>query len=431
MREILALAGKDLRLLFRDKAGFFFVLFFPLLYAIFFGVIFSGEGGGSSAIPVAVVDEDSSESSAKFAKTLTDAEELDVLQTSRDEAVALVRQGKRSAYLVLRKGFGVARERLFWGDPAEVEIGVDPARKAEAAMLKGLLTGYYMQGIQEVFSDPSRGRSLVHDGLSALDSVSADEMGMLAPLSRSLKELDQFLAQVESTGTTVDSAGGGVSQSEGWNPLVVEVNDVAVKREGPKNAFEVTFPQAILWAMLGCAAAFGISLVTERTRGTLVRLRMAPLSRRQILAGNGLACFSATVMVTVLLFVLSFLIFNVRPYSLTFLALAIVASALCFVGVMMLLSVVGKTEASAGGIGWAVLIVMAMTGGGMIPLFFMPSWMKTLSSISPVKWAILTLEGAVWRGFTLEQMLLHSAILVAIGALCFAVGAKVFSWTEG
>ena len=33
MNAILALAIKDLRLLFRDKVGFFFTFFFPLLYA--------------------------------------------------------------------------------------------------------------------------------------------------------------------------------------------------------------------------------------------------------------------------------------------------------------------------------------------------------------------------------------------------------------
>jgi len=40
MRETIAIALKDLRLLLRDKAGFFFVFFFPLLIAIFFGTVF-------------------------------------------------------------------------------------------------------------------------------------------------------------------------------------------------------------------------------------------------------------------------------------------------------------------------------------------------------------------------------------------------------
>jgi ABC-2 type transport system permease protein len=97
---------------------------------------------------------------------------------------------------------------------------------------------------------------------------------------------------------------------------------------------------------------------------------------------------------------------------------------------MMLLSVLGRTEQAASGIGWAVLLVLSMLGGGMIPYFFMPSWMRALSNVSPVKWSILAMEGAVWRGFTLTEMLLPAGILVGTGALFFAVGLRTFSWTS-
>ena len=46
---------------------------------------------------------------------------------------------------------------------------------------------------------------------------------------------------------------------------------------------------------------------------------------------------------------------------------------------------------------------MTMLGGGMIPQFVMPPWMLTVGNISPVKWAILGLEGAMWRNFTLTR----------------------------
>ena len=61
MREIWALAVKDLKLLVRDKAGLFFTFFFPVLYAIFFGTIFGGMGGGgggSGETAIVVVDQD-------------------------------------------------------------------------------------------------------------------------------------------------------------------------------------------------------------------------------------------------------------------------------------------------------------------------------------------------------------------------------------
>lgn len=423
MREILALAGKDIRLLLRDRTGAFFVLIFPLLFAVFFGVIFSGEGGETAAIPIALVDEDRSDGSRDFFALLDSAKELDVLETSREEAVSLVQRGKRVAYLVLPSGFGAARERIFWGDPAQIEIGLDPSRRAEAGLLQGVLTGYYMQGIGDVFANPDKMRGSLQSAVKSIDDAPQAERRFLEPLRSSLMKMDKFFAMADSARRDTPSS----SAYTGWNPLKVQVSDVSVLRSGPHNPFDVTFPQAIIWAIIGCTASFGISLVSERFRGTLVRLLTAPLKKQQILAGKGLACFFSVIAVSFLLLLFANVVFQVKPHSYSLLLLANVCSALCFVGIMTLLAVLGKTEASASGIGWAVLLVMAMIGGGMIPLFLMPSWMQTLSHLSPLKWAVLALEGAIWRGFTLQRMLFPIGVLLAIGAVSFSLGAKLFS----
>jgi ABC-2 type transport system permease protein len=109
--------------------------------------------------------------------------------------------------------------------------------------------------------------------------------------------------------------------------------------------------------------------------------------------------------------------------------MAVLSTSLGFVGIMMLLSVMGKTEQSAGGIGWSVLMVISMIGGGMIPLFVMPSWMRTISHFSPVKWAILAMEGALWRRFTFQEMLLPCGILIGVGLVFFIVGVRLFQWS--
>ena len=87
-------------------------------------------------------------------------------------------------------------------------------------------------------------------------------------------------------------------------------------------------------------------------------------------------------------------------------------------------------SALAGGMGWAILTLFAMMGGGMMPLFFMPAWMQSVSHVSPVKWAIVALEGPIWRGFTFHEMITPCAILIAIGLVFFFVGTKMFRWTE-
>jgi ABC-2 type transport system permease protein len=69
---------------------------------------------------------------------------------------------------------------------------------------------------------------------------------------------------------------------------------------------------------------------------------------------------------------------------------------------------------------------MAMFGGAMVPLAFMPRFMAALSQVSPVKSSILALEGAIWRGFTPSEMLLPCGVLIAVGAACLAIGSIRF-----
>jgi ABC-2 type transport system permease protein len=56
--------------------------------------------------------------------------------------------------------------------------------------------------------------------------------------------------------------------------------------------------------------------------------------------------------------------------------------------------------------------------------------MQTASNISPVKWGIVALEGAIWRGFGFIDMLLPCAILIVVGAAFYAVGVWSLSRQE-
>ena len=423
MKIIWTLAIKDFRLLLRDRAAFFFTFFFPVLYAIFFGAIFSGSGGeGSNAISVLLVDEDRSAGSRQFVALLAQAEELKVIPSDdKHQARETVRRGNRVAYIALPEGFGEARQNIFGGETPRLEIGVDPARKAESGMLQGILTKYAAQAMQQAFQDPQVMRNQL---AKARQSVRNAPPALQVALGGLYDELESFF-DLQTSQESADSGGFG-----GFQPLEIDSVAVTAELRGPQNSFAISFPQGIIWGMLSCVSGFAISLVLERQKGTLLRLRTAPLSRIQILAGKALGCLMAILAVSGGLLLLARLVFGVRPQSPGLLALALLSAALAFVGIMMLLSVLGKTERAAGGISWAIMIVMAMLGGGMLPLFLMPSWMQTVSHISPVKWAVLALEGALWRQFSFSEMLLPCGILLAIGAVCFAAGVRAFRWNE-
>lgn len=422
MKSVVTLALKDLKLLWRDKFGLFWVLLFPLIYALFFGSIFSGRGDSSaSAMKIAVADEDNSDSSRKYAERLEKSSALKVTRATRDDAREQVRKGDLVAYVLLKKGFGDSPGFAF-GSNSSMELGIDPSRKAESGYLQGILVQASFEVMQEKFTDPAATHKMVSDSLADIDRSSDLPADQKENLRKFLGDLDRF---VEKSDSKTRNSGGPFSNTS--------LNSVAVTSDsvGPRSAFEISFPSAILWGILGCAAAFAISIVTERIAGTFLRLRISPISRGQILAGKALACFIACVAVIVFLVAIGSLMFGVRITNAPGLLMGTLCTAACFVGVMMFMSVLGKTEAAVSGAGWAILTVFAMLGGGMVPLMFMPNWMQTLSNVSPVKWGILSLEGAIWRQFTVNEMLLPCAILLSVGAAFFAIGVKIFSRSDG
>jgi linearmycin/streptolysin S transport system permease protein len=377
------LAKKDLVLLLRDRMALFWVIAFPLLIAILFGAMFGGSGRkgddvnpGSGAIPIALVDAERSPESTEFARRIEASKDVKVVRAADVAAAnAVVLSGEVAAYLVLEGDF--AGPGMLGGKPPRVRIGYAPSRRAESGMLRGIVLDTAALKVQE---------ALASSGM------------------------------------------GGASSS----PARIETVEVSARAEADRHArpatnWEITFPSSVLWGLMGCAATFAISLVTERQSGTFFRLATAPLTRAQILAGKGLACFLACACVLTLLLSIGVFGLGVRIQSAGAVLAAAVCTTLCFTGLMMFFATLGRTEQAASGMGWGIMTVFAMIGGGMFPLFLMPPWMQTASHASPVKWGILALEGGIWRGFDAAQMAVPCGVLLAVGAVGFVAGTTILS----
>ena len=99
MGTIFHIAGKDLRLLLRDRAAVFWVLAWPLVFAFFFGSIMGGGGSGvRSGMKIAVVDEDRTAASQAYVKKLEESDALRVQKMDRAAAHDGVRKGELVAY---------------------------------------------------------------------------------------------------------------------------------------------------------------------------------------------------------------------------------------------------------------------------------------------------------------------------------------------
>ncbi len=413
MRIVLYIAGKDLLLSWRDRLGFFWwMIGFPLLIAVLIGTIFAGVlEGPSKPMTVAVVDEAASDNSRDYIRLLASSGSIRVQEMPRLRAQEAVRQGKVSGFVLLRKGFHVS-PAIFFGSRLRVAVGMDPAHQAELAYVEATLNETAIRYLRERWLDPPRRPEIVEDWLSDLgrrNSLTAVERKTVEGM---LVALDRFLQPASTPAASRPGARIG-------NVEVVEV-DAELR---PQSAFEVCFPIGIAWGLIGLAAEFAMAIVREREIGTLLRLRAAPLSRVKVLAGSGLACFVGCVGVMALLLAVGHFVFGVRLQNPAALGLAAVCIALGFVGVTIFLTSLGRTESAVGGAAWAVLLILSMLGGGMVPQIFMPGWLEMAGQFSPVKWAIRSLEGGIWRGFSTAEMFRPCAILVAEGAVFAIAGA--------
>ena len=445
--------------MFRDKMGAFFIVGFPILMGVFFGLIMGGNsgGGGSAKMKIAIVDLDQTPISNKFVQSLSDNSKLAVQEISVDELGATfkalpksdqqaqksermveaartsVRKGQRVGMIVLPVGFG-ERAGVFWGDPPKIQVGMDPSRNAEAAMVQGFIMEAIGGLAGERFSDPTSMKTSIEESREQVRSAEDVDpltkqlmLGFFGSLDTMLERMDE-VQENEEASNQMDARGGlQFADIESLDiARVIDPDSVRGQTQKLKSMWDISFPQAMMWGVMGCVAGFSISIARERSRGTMLRLQVAPVTKFQILAGKALACFM-TVMGVVALLIGVGVMLGMKPVSYFNLVIATFSVAFCFVGIMMTFSVLGKTEEAVGGSGWAINMVMAMLGGGMIPVMFMPDFMQTMSVISPIKWSILSIEGAVWRGFTLNEMLFPCGILVAVGAVGLVVGTILLS----
>ena len=136
MQPILQMAIKDIKLITRDRMDLFVIVFIPILMGVFFGLMMGGMGsGGTSNMKIAVIDHDQSEMSKKFVEALIANDSLQIETSELEPARESVRKGEQVGLILLRGGFG-ERAGAFWGDPPEVQLGLDPSRGANGSHLR-------------------------------------------------------------------------------------------------------------------------------------------------------------------------------------------------------------------------------------------------------------------------------------------------------
>lgn len=436
---IAAITRKDLLLLARDKSNAFFTFIFPLLVALFFGSIFGG-GGPGGKLDLALVDLDHTPAAQAFIKDLKADDALHIIDESApgtpltpDTATSLVRKGGAVAAITVPKGFGDGAQGLFAGGSMHLETTIAPGHDAEAGLLTGKLNELAFKQLSRTFGDTKAMNASLdkaRDMLRQSKDLDPARRALFEAMFSSIGALNKDQPLIPSAKPDADNAANQTSGPGGWRPVDVSIHTLQDSSLHPTSTWEISFPQGVVWGLMGCVMAFGTSITAERSRGTLQRLTIAPVTKSDILAGKALACFITCVIVQCIMLGMATIVFHVRPSNPLMMAASIAVTSLGFVGVMMLIAGMSRTEGSAQGLARALLLMLAMIGGGSVPTFFLPAIIQKFSLISPFTWAMRALEGALWRHSSWPEFAFPAAILLAIAVVGYIVGVTGLRWGE-
>ena len=117
--------------------------------------------------------------------------------------------------------------------------------------------------MQGNFGSGGTGRAGLHERIASVQTDSTLTETRREDLASLYTNLDRFLGSLDS----VNASGASTDSSRALGPNL-SVVAVAEEGDGPRSAFEVTFPSAVMWALIGICMSFAISIVHERLTGT-------------------------------------------------------------------------------------------------------------------------------------------------------------------
>lgn len=201
--------------------------------------------------------------------------------------------------------------------------------------------------------------------------------------------------------------------------------DVQALYDGQIRMLDFTAPGIIGFAMtLITVMLTAMSVVRERTGGTLTRILIAPVSAWQVTLGYTLAFSLVALFQSAELFAASALFFDIRFVGNPgVVALIVLLFAIGLQGIATLISTLSKNEAQAMQFVLFLLIPSIMLSGVFWPLESMPATMRSLSYAIPLTYANSALREVMLTGHGIGDLQFELIVLgaIALGTLLLSV----------
>jgi len=188
MKTLLGLTVANLKSLTRDRAALFWTFFFPIMFVLLFGVLFSGSG--DSKVTVGFVDQDGTSASAQVRASFAGVSTLLKLQDgSLDAQKKAMQDGDVSAVIVIPKGFETSTSQH---KTVAIQLYTDPAQTQTQQVLQNVVSQVVNQDNLRL----SGGSEVITVDQATLSSTNISTVTYLVPsiLAMALMQLGVFAA---------------------------------------------------------------------------------------------------------------------------------------------------------------------------------------------------------------------------------------------
>jgi len=402
MKKLLYIAMNELLLLLKDKMAAVWMVVLPLGMTAIMGLVFGGFSGGSEAVVIdlPVVNHDGGEMAAVVLDILSQTGNLH-LETEYDEETArqLVTGGKRAGAVLIPADFSAD---VTSGQPTALELVVVPGGQT-APLLEGMVRGV----------------------ASGFSNVQTTVEVAISEVQRATGSYDLDYEGI--AGRVVATALERLRDP----PVRARIITVGSAEEEEFNIFDQAVPgYAVMFAMFTVLSAAG-GILEEKERGTFKRLLIAPIPQWSLLGGKLLAQFLMGVGQIALMFLAGALVFHVSLGD-SILGLVLLTLATCWATTSLgiLLVAVIRSRKQLHPITTLIILGTSAIGGSWFPLFMMPKAVQQVARITLVAWAMEGYNRLMILGGSLADVWVDIGVLILYGAICFAVGLKLFRFKE-
>lgn len=389
--SIIFLALKDLKIFFRDKWALFYSFLLPIVLVTIMCLTFGPQGQekGISEQLIPVVDLDKSPESQKLLNELKKSEGIKVEIVAKQKAIEQVKRGRRTLALVIKKGFGEEIKKE--GKQQKLEIYYDPAKNIEKSILQGLLT----KSLWTSFDD-----SFIH--YFAKDAINKMEMPE-TDRKQALQGLRKYMEKE------------GIGEKDALQDVPLRFKEISVVGEKSDNPYiaQGVAGTAVMMLLFGVFFA-GASLLQEREGGSLRRLLLSPIPRRNILLSKYLSTYIAALLQVVVIFLFGYFVFKLNIFknlpALIVMTLVTIASA---TSLGMFMAAICKSYRQVQGLTTLIVLTMSALGGSWFPLLIMPRWLQIVGHFTFNAWAMDGFQDILWRGLGIKSILPEIGVLAA------------------